>query len=194
MLTSFRVACLPQSDTSQCSYNYVDRSAARFICKAALTTFPLVMIPTSLPSASTTGNRRYFVSSNNLAASSKFEVSRTTSGAGVIRSPTTLPFVLLSRFCISLNVCHHVQQKYTIIIFFHMIKKWCCNHQSTVIMQLFFLQIILLNQGTSMAELISVPSFYKILLQQEMLMLELIQWLHSHLYFEGSPQNHVHLQ
>lgn len=35
-----------------------------------------------------------------LAASSRLVDSRTTSGAAVIKSPTTLPLVLLSSFCI----------------------------------------------------------------------------------------------
>lgn len=143
-------------------------SLACFIWRAALTTFPLVMMPTfvtrnwvnktrnhnrynllrgnkwsltSFPSASTTGSRRYFVSSNiltlnvwgekltgkntekrqkdqrkryrqNLAASSRFVVSRTTTGAGVIKSPTTCPLVLLSNFCTSLKVCKIIVNMY----------------------------------------------------------------------------------
>ena len=43
--------------------------------------------------------------STDLAASSRLVVSRTTSGAGVIKSPTTWPLVLLSNFCTSLKVC-----------------------------------------------------------------------------------------
>jgi hypothetical protein len=74
------------------------------ILRAALTTFPLVMIPTNLPELSTTGNLRYLVSRSNLAASSRLVVSRTTRGADVITSPMTFPLVLLKSFCISLNV------------------------------------------------------------------------------------------
>lgn len=40
----------------------------------------------------------------NLAASSRLVDSRTTTGAGVITSPTTWPFVLLSNFWTSLKV------------------------------------------------------------------------------------------
>ncbi|MFS7947551.1 hypothetical protein Hanom_Chr06g00549591 [Helianthus anomalus] len=42
----------------------------------------------------------------NLAASSRLVFLRTTNGAGVIKSPTTFPSVLLSSFCASLNVCN----------------------------------------------------------------------------------------
>lgn len=42
-----------------------------------------------------------------LTESSRLVVSRTTTGAGVIKSPTTFPLVLLSNICTSLKVCNH---------------------------------------------------------------------------------------
>lgn len=50
-------------------------------------------------------NSKGKISLTDLATSSRLVVSRTTNGAGVIKSPTTWPFVLLSNFCTSLKVC-----------------------------------------------------------------------------------------
>jgi len=79
-----------------------------FILRAALTTFPLVIIPICFPALSTTGNLRYLVSSSNLVAASRLLFSHTARGEEVITSPMTLPLVLLSSLCISWNVCRPV--------------------------------------------------------------------------------------
>jgi hypothetical protein len=112
-------------------------SASFFILRAALTTFPFVIIPTfrngnaisqesgyqaeadeqsgenmdpltSLPVLSTTGNLLYLVSSSSLVAASRLVLSRTTIGDVLITSPMTLPLVLLNSLCISRNVCRAV--------------------------------------------------------------------------------------